>query len=124
MKIEHMKIELPNSFFELGLIKLKEPISIELYYVDRRQHRAYFTWDFGMDCEVFLNSFMLTSRVTSRYQRLKNKVLMQIKYDLGHAFFHYEGDPNYTHYHWALAGWLKDRVEAVDESADWKDWAD
>jgi hypothetical protein len=31
-----------------------------------------------------------------------------------HAFFHYNGDPNYGHTHWALRGWLESRVELVD----------
>ena len=38
-------------------------------------------------------------------------VLMQsLIYDLFHAFTHCEMDPNYTHYHWALYGWLKERA--------------
>ena len=106
-----MKIKLPESIYELGLITFKEPMYIDLYHVDRHNYLAYFEWDFGMDCKVFLDSWILESRVK---KGIKNKVLMQIQYDLGHAFFHYEGDPNYTYYHWALKAWLKDRVD-LDE---------
>jgi hypothetical protein len=37
-----------------------------------------------------------------------------VKYELFHAFFHYQGDPNYSHLHWALSGHLKDRVKIID----------
>ena len=107
-----MKIKLPESIYELGLITFKEPIYIDINYVDRHNHIAYFQWDFGMESKVFLDSFMLISRTP---KGIKNKILMQIQYDLGHAFFHYEGDPNYTYYHWALYAWLKDRLE-LDEN--------
>jgi len=35
-----------------------------------------------------------------------------IQFDLFHAFYHYEHDPNYEDYHWALVGHLKDRVKS------------
>jgi hypothetical protein len=107
-----MKIKLPDTIYELGIIKCKEPIYIDLYFVDRKNKIAHFEWDFGMDCKVFLDSWMLESRAP---KGIKNKILMQIQYDLGHTFFHYEGDPNYTYYHWALKAWLKDRVD-LDEN--------
>jgi hypothetical protein len=43
-------------------------------------------------------------------KRLKEKIYREVIFDLGHSFFHYEGDPNYTHYHWTLVGWLKHRI--------------
>lgn len=109
-----MKLKIPETIQELGIIKCKEPIYIDIYHVDRHNHLAYFTWDFGMDCKVFLDSWMLESRAP---KGIKKKVMKQIEYDLGHAFFHYEGDPNYTYYHWALCAWLKDRV-ILDDGED------
>lgn len=106
-----MKLKIPETIYELGLIKCKEPIFIDIYHVDRHNHIAYFEWDFGMDCKVFLDSWMLESRVP---KGIRKKIMMQIQYDLGHAFFHYDGDPNYTYYHWALRAILKDRL-IVDE---------
>ena len=38
-----------------------------------------------------------------------------VEYDLCHAFFHYEGDPNYSHLHWALRGWLENRATIKDK---------
>lgn len=107
-----MIIELPNEIRELGLIRFKELVSINLYYVDRKNKIAYFEWDFGMDAKVYLDSYMLEERAS---RKIKDKIMMQIQYDLGHAFFHYDGDPNYTYYHWALYGMLRDRVELIDE---------
>jgi hypothetical protein len=106
-----MTLTLPKEFCELGHIACKQPIAIEVYYIDRRTKTAHFTWDFGMEGSVDLENFILKGK---KIQGIKNKILSDVIFDLGHAFFHYEGDPNYTPYHWALAGWLKDRVVATD----------
>lgn len=104
-----MKLHLPEKFTELGEITCKEPVYIDVYYVNRKTKVVYFTWDFGMDGTVGLNSFNI-----KHLKGLKKKIISDIIFDIGHAFFHYEGDPNYTHYHWALYAWLKDRVETKD----------
>ena len=104
-----MKIYLPEKFTELGEITCKESIYVDVYYVDRKAKVVYFTWDFGMDGTVGLNNFNI-----KHLKGLKNKILADIIFDVGHAFFHYKGDPNYTHYHWALYAWLKDRVETKE----------
>jgi hypothetical protein len=104
-----MKLYLPEKFTELGEITCKEPIFVDIYSVNRKTKVVYFTWDFGMDGTVGLNNFNI-----KRVRGLKNKIIADIIFDIGHAFFHYEGDPNYTHYHWALAGWLKNRVETKE----------
>jgi hypothetical protein len=104
-----MKLYLPEKFQELGEFTCKEPIYIDVYNVDRRFGLVYFTWDFGMD-----SSFSLKNFTCRHLKRLKHKIYREIIFDVGHAFFHYEGDPNYTHYHWALKGWLKDRLEAKE----------
>jgi hypothetical protein len=101
-----MKLHLPEKFAELGEITCKEPIYIDVYYVDRKAKVVYFQWDFGMDGTVGLNSFNI-----KHLKGLKKIILADIIFDIGHAFFHHKGDPNYTHYHWALYAWLKDRVE-------------
>jgi hypothetical protein len=104
-----MKLYLPEKFKELGEFTCKEPIYIDVYYVNRITGAVYFTWDFGMDSSISLRSF------TCRFLKgLKKKIYREITFDLGHAFFHYEGDPNYTIYHWALKGWLKDRLETKE----------
>jgi hypothetical protein len=104
-----MKLYLPNRFTELGEITCKSPIYIEVYSLDRKAKIVYFHWDFGMDGVVGLNSFNIKN-----IKGLKNKIISDVIFDIGHAFFHYEGDPNYTHYHWALKAWLKDRVDITE----------
>jgi hypothetical protein len=101
-----MKLYLPNSFHELCVFTCKEPIYIDVYYVDRKTKAVHFEWDFGMDASIGLNSF-----TCKNIKGLKKKIYREVVFDLGHAFCHYEGDPNYTDYHWALKGWLKDRLQ-------------
>jgi hypothetical protein len=104
-----VKLYLPEKFVELGEVICKEPIYIDVYYVDRKEKFVYFCWDFGMNGTVGLKSFNLAD-----VKGLKNKIMSDVIFDIGHAFFHYKGDPNYTHYHWALYAWLKDRVETKE----------
>jgi hypothetical protein len=104
-----MILTLPTRFEELGQITCKEPISINVWHVDRKKKIVHFFWDFGMEGTVHLKNWVLEGR---GIKRLKEKILADVIFDVGHAFFHYEGDPNYTTYHWALAGWLKGRVIA------------
>jgi hypothetical protein len=104
-----MTLTLPHSFEELGKMTCKEPISVEVYFIDRKTKTAHFRWDFGMEGSVSLDNFILQGR---GIKGIKNKILSDVIFDIGHAFFHYEGDPNYTDYHWALAGWLAPRILA------------
>jgi hypothetical protein len=105
-----MTLTLPTQFEELGQITCKEPISIKVCYVDRKKKIVHFSWDFGLEGTVHLENWVLKGR---QIKGLKEKILADIIFDVGHALFHYKGDPNYTTYHWALAGWLKNRVIAV-----------
>jgi hypothetical protein len=76
--------------------------------------RAFISYDFGMDDEIPVSPEH--NFLCSGYQDLTKEsdpvdVLRKtIEFDLFHAFTHYEGDPNYTHRHWALKGWLNERV--------------
>ena len=45
----------------------------------------------------------------------KDKVIRMCQFDIAHAFGHFDEDPNYTHKHWALKSWLKDRVKIVED---------
>ena len=111
-----MKLYLPKFFQELGHFTCKEPIHFDVYYIDRVTKFVYFEWDFGMESSICLGS------CTCRHlKRLKEKIFREVIFDLGHAFFHYEGDPNYEYYHWALAGWLKDRLETKEYEFEEKD---
>ena len=102
-------ITLPPEFHEIGKITCKDPISISVYYIDEKTDRAYFTWDFGMEGIVHLKNWILEGK---KIEGVIERILADVLFDIGHAFFHYEGDPNYTSYHWALTGWLRDRIQA------------
>jgi len=45
-------------------------------------------------------------------KKLSTKEIVEnmVTFDIEHAFCHPNIDPNYTEIHWAIRGWLKDRV--------------
>jgi hypothetical protein len=45
---------------------------------------------------------------------LEDILMYSIIYDLFHAFCHDPQDPNYSHYNWALCGWLKNRANVKE----------
>lgn len=88
-----------------------------------KPYLAFFTFDFGMTGEVpmqYEHNFLLASPKRVGYEGLTTEstpeeiVIKMITFDLFHAFCHCEMDPNYTPYHWALLGWLKDRAKVTE----------
>lgn len=88
-------------------------------FTDDVKTLGYATFDFGLEVEIALDpehNFL----TKGAYEGLTNEsdvidVLMySLFFDLFHAFCHTSLDPNYTHYHWALYGWLKDRGTVID----------
>jgi hypothetical protein len=79
------------------------------------------TYDFGLTMETPLDPEH--NWLTNGYNGLTKDsspedILMgSIMFDLFHAFFHETQDPNYSHYHWALVGWLKNRAALKDDGA-------
>ncbi len=75
---------------------------------------AFTTFDFGMDVEYPLD--VEHNWLANGYEGLTTEshpidVLMKtIFFDLFHSFFHPIQDPNYSHYNWALQGWLQERA--------------
>lgn len=73
-------------------------------------------YDFGMLIEedaIRKDGFLGLDEKSS----IRDIVSKTVKFDLEHAFLHPQIDPNYTTLHWALYGWLKDRVTiSVDSS--------
>ena len=65
-------------------------------------------YDFGMVIKESCNKtgFCGINENTS----IKEIVRKSVQYDVEHAFCHPDCDPNYTELHWAIKGWLKDRV--------------
>lgn len=103
----------------------KEPLKVEGYFADEKDEdqSALVVYDFGMDDRISVtkdkNWIYNYSGGNEECLPIKS-VFSTVKFDLMHAFFHFNGDPNYTHRHWALYGNLKDRVTA-DESFLYED---
>lgn len=78
---------------------------------------AYIIFDFGLEYEI---NPVSTKNNGWGYQGINpnstNDMVIKsvIIYDLFHAFTHFQGDPNYTHLHWALYGNLKDRIKVIE----------
>ena len=81
---------------------------------------GYATYDFGMEMNTPLDADhnWLAKGYGGLYPKSsKEDILMySLIYDLFHAFCHCESDPNFSHYHWALKGWLKERATVKDYS--------
>jgi hypothetical protein len=105
-----MEITLPESFIELGEIKFKEPVKVEVFIDDI--DKIYITWDCGMD-GITIDPTTNWCGI-NKLETTEEKVIRACQYDLAHAFFHYEGDPNYTHYHWALRAIYNPKIEATE----------
>lgn len=85
------------------------PITIEIFEIDEKEGCAYAEWDFGMNDDIYFKAPW-----TNHISTAKEKIVKAVEFNLFHAFFHYEQDPNYTFYHWALAGNLKERTKKVE----------
>ncbi len=110
-------ITLPETIYEgYKWIKFKNPLKIQFDLVPLERNGCdivFFNYDFGMDGEVTLDrkhNFVLNTKGCDTMTN-EEKVVLIIIFDLFHAFFHPSQDPNYSYYHWALFGNLKDRVE-------------
>lgn len=104
-----IKIILPKEFIELGEIKCLEPIEISVTGI--HGNTIYYEWDFGMEQSILSTSIFLD---ICKKKSPEEIVLSVAKFDIGHAFFHYDQDPNYSPAHWAIKGWLRNRIEAKE----------
>jgi len=108
-----------TELFSIGHIIFDKPLSIDVYLPDEADKAsdmdyALAVYDFGMEDKISIkvekNWLHNYSGDNPNVEPIKT-VFSTIKFDLMHAFFHYNGDPNYNHTHWALFGNLKERVE-------------
>jgi len=104
-----MIIEIPD-FDEIVNVRFLEPVSVEIW---PHGSEVDYYWDFGMRDFLDEDWFMLKD-----YKSTKDKVIRMCQFDIAHAFGHIEEDPNYTHKHWALKGWLKDRLKFYEPEED------
>lgn len=115
----YCEITLPETMREgYHWIKFKKPLKIKCHYIGTKDYGykiAAFHFDFGMDhitpLEKEHNFILMDSDNLSD----EEKIIFDVEFDLFHAFFHCEEDPNYSDYHWALYGNLKDRVETGED---------
>lgn len=90
-----------------------EDIADEKNLTDSNGIIGYVSYDFGLTMATNVDE---KNNLVNGYGGLTKdsdpiEILMySVIFDLFHAFCHDISDPNYTHYHFALAGWLKDRA--------------
>ena len=97
----------------------KEPIKVQWQIwkdPDKNDMRyAHITFDFGMSYECSMemeNNFLLKGYDgINENASLEKRVQATVLFDVMHAMNHCNFDPNYTPFHWAIRGWLKDRLE-------------
>ena len=81
---------------------------------------GFATYDFGMEMNTPLdvehNWLARGYGGLTPESSLEDILMYSLIYDLFHAFCHCEQDPNYSHYNWALRGWLKERATVKDYS--------
>lgn len=100
---------------------LKLDISVSVNIKTNISETANACFDFGLDYKIPLlkeNNFLYDYAGLNDGLDPMKTVFAVIKFDLMHAFFHYDGDPNYTHLHWALRGMLKDRAFVTEHECD------
>jgi len=112
-------ITLPDTIVEGGRsIVFKKPLSLKCHYIGSEDYGykvAVFTFDFGLEHITPLEKEHNFILMRSDDKTDEEKIAFDVIFDLFHAFFHCSVDPNYTDYHWALYGNLKDRVIIKDE---------
>lgn len=103
--------------WSIGHLIFPNPLTLEVFLGDNEDSSALVVYDFGMEQRVpteirqnFLHNYVKNNEECDPIKI----VIATIKFDLMHAFFHYKGDPNYDHLHWALYGNLKGKVTDDD----------
>lgn len=90
------------------------PLLFDYWVYEDKKAVAYIEFDFGMTVKIAADqdsNFFIWGKNNSYEEIIKET----IKFDLFHAFTHVNFDPNYTAYHWALLGWLKERTKIYEK---------
>jgi len=102
-------------------IEFVEPLLIKWdssYDESEKVTRVHIDFDFGMIYEIrpycSISLGWLYDNINTDTS-IEDIIKSFVKYDLFHSFFHCQFDPNYTIFHWSIRGWLKDRVELIDD---------
>ena len=104
-----------NQLFGYGYVRFKSPLKIGVSIYEKDQIGHYY-YDFGMEDKVSVDQRRnFFGKPTDDPFQI---VLNTIKFDIEHALFHTDIDPNFSHTHWALRAILADRIA---ESMEWWD---
>ena len=98
---------------------VKEPIKVQWQvWKDTEENDtryAHIIFDFGMSYKISVETnrnFLLTKlNGIDENSSFEEKIKTIVMFDVMHALTHCDMDPNYTHFHWAIKGWLWDRLE-------------
>jgi hypothetical protein len=108
----------PPLVVDYSIWEKKNPKTGEEQYPEDVPMMAYGDFDFGMSMmtpvDIDHNWLMQGYNGLTKDSTPEEVLMKSLVYDLFHAFTHCEQDPNYTHYHWALYGWLKDRAKVSE----------
>jgi hypothetical protein len=97
-------------------ISFNPPLRVE-YFVDDNKD-VLVVYDFGMT-----DTFSIKPDKNIHIGKTTDPAFgieKTVEFDLFHAFMHTSDDPNYTHLHWALFAFLKDRVTCCDHEEPYK----
>ena len=75
----------------------------------------YIDYDFGMTDETTITLRFNGYLGIHKNSTIKEIVERVVTFDVEHAFCHPVEDPNYEDIHWAICGWLKDRVVITED---------
>lgn len=107
----------PPLVVKYGIYEKNEISKEEQDFQDDSKLVGYTNYDFGLamatsvdESNSLINGYGGLTKESEPIEVLRYSII----YDLFHAFCHDIKDPNYSHYHWAITGWLKDRVTVKD----------
>ena len=73
-------------------------------------------YDFGMTIKQCSSGYEYCGFLDiTKDSTVEEIVKRTVTYDLEHSFCHPNEDPNYVAKHWAIKGWLKDRVDIKED---------
>ena len=109
-----MKVNIPKKIREDDMeivFKNGQELSVDVTHSVVDERLLFAVTDYGMDiCFDRFDNFLVEEGDTD-----EDIIIKVLTFDLFHAFCHPCEDPNYSHYHWALYGNLKDRVDVYDQ---------
>jgi hypothetical protein len=108
----------PPLIVEYMIFEKKDPKTGKENYPEDVSIMGFADFDFGMNMMTPLdleNNWLVNGyEGLSEKSELEDILMYSLIYDLFHSFYQDTIDPNYSHYNWALRGWLKERATVMD----------